>query len=109
MLGGDLGQCDEFIGLGIGARIVDEPGGQAPGAVAHALVDEFLHHRQFLVRRRAVGVAHDFLAHVVVRHLMDDVAADADCLHLLEVGGDVDRPGAAIARHGRRHALHEVV
>ena len=38
-----------------------------------------------------------FGAHVVVRHLMDDVGADAVLLQLREVVGDIDRPGAAVA------------
>jgi len=45
---------DEFIGLGISSRIVDEPGRQTRGAVLHTLIDERLHFLEF-VGGRAIG------------------------------------------------------
>src|SRR5262249_34900948 len=56
----------------------------------------------------AVGVLHDLHAHRVVRHQVDDVAADAAAFELLEVGGDVGGAGTAVAGDDGGHALHEI-
>src|SRR5262249_14413526 len=54
------------------------------------------------------GVAHDLPADAIVRHLVDDVAADAVVLQRLEVLGDVHGPSAAVAGDDRRYALEQV-
>jgi len=77
VFGRDLGQRDQLIGFAVRAWVVDEPGRQAPGAVAHAAIDEGLHFGQFVGRRVAVDVAHDVVADTVVRDLVNDVSADA--------------------------------
>ena len=53
VLGRDLRQGDDLVRLGVGAGVVDQAGGQAPGAVLHRLVDQLLHLRA--ARRRSAG------------------------------------------------------
>src|SRR5437868_3250609 len=72
MLGGHLGKINQLVRPRISARVVDQPGRQAPGAVAHALIDDFFHTQEFVRRRRPIGVPHDLEADIVVRHLVDD-------------------------------------
>src|SRR5581483_10615601 len=104
----DLGEGDQLVRLGVGAGVVDQAGGEAVGTVLHALVDDAFHFGEFSGRRGAVDVAHDFLADVVVRHLVDDVAADAVLFERREECGDVGRPGAAVAGDGRGQTLEGV-
>ena len=106
---GNFGEGDELIGLRISAGVVDEPGCQAPGTVLHALIDEVLHRPQLLGRRLAIGIAHDFLPDVIVRHLMDDIGADADLFELREIGRDIDGSRAAVAGDDGGDALHLVI
>src|SRR5262249_41860062 len=56
-----------------------------------------------------VGVAHDLAAQVVVRHLVDDVGADAPLVQLAEVRRRIDRAGAAVAGDDGGDALRQVV
>src|SRR5262249_25432706 len=106
--GDDAGQGDEFLGLGVGAGVVDQAGGHAPGAVVYAAVHERFHLPQFLSGRLAVGGAHNRLPVGVVRHQVDDVAADSAGFQRLEVDRHVRGAGAAVAGDDGGDALEKV-
>ena len=102
------GQGDELLFLGIGARVVVEPGGETPGALLHASVDQLLHAFQLLGRGRAIRVAHDLGAQGIMRHLVDHIGAGMNGLEPAEVGCHIERPAAAVAGDDRGDALHEI-
>ena len=39
----DAGELDHLLGVGVGARRIDQAGGQPEAAVAHGRADEILH------------------------------------------------------------------
>src|SRR5207237_9964780 len=59
-------------------------------------------------RGRAVDVAHDLLADGVVRHLVGDVGPGPVLLQQGVKGGDIGRPGPAVAGDDGGDALREV-
>jgi len=102
------GQGDQFVGLGIGTRRVDETRRHAPGPVAHGLGHQALHAFQLLGGRGTACGAEYRGTHRAVSHEVDDVRARTVFVDVLEEPGDVARSAAVAGAH-RRAALEEVV
>jgi len=102
----DLRQRDQLVGLGVGARHVDQAGRHAEGALAHRHGDEFLHAREFGWGRGAVLGAQHGAAHGAVADQAGVVGADAAALEPGEVGAQVLDRAAAVAgdERGDAHA-----
>src|SRR5580704_12136115 len=64
ILRGDFGQLDNLFGFGVGARRINQGGGETDGAVLHRFSDDLFHLGQLFRRRRAILITNHDAAHL---------------------------------------------
>lgn len=93
--GRGFGQLDEFLGLGEGARHIDQTGAQSHCAVLHRLNGDSFHHRElFCVWSTDETAAHALLTHGAIANECGDVQSH---LGLLDFCKQLRYIGARVA------------
>ncbi len=105
MRGGHLGQRDDFLRLGKGARHVDKPGAEPHGAVLHTLLHEGLHRGELhRVGSADEAAAHAFLPDGAVADKRGHIHRDLGFLNLGEELGNIGPRMAAVPGDNRGDA-----
>ena len=104
--GGFARNGDDLVGLGKTLRRVEEAGGKAGRAFAHALGHQRLHRMQFLRIGGAGVLTQDLLAHRAEADEGDEIGADARGFDSGGIGADI---GRAIAIDADDHGADALV
>src|SRR5262249_23638806 len=115
---GRPGERNQFVGLRVRVRRVDETGRRAVGTLRHRVSHERRHPRQLLGRWRALLVAHHEFAYLAETDVREQIDGDFRFLDRGEVAGEVAprTRGAGLLRRHRsaladdlgRHALADL-